>query len=129
MAKFNERGQQVPDKTPLAIPVGFTQPQDLHEIIRSLVKLESERQKEVGGETFEEADDFDTGEDTLVTPYQMHQMQEEAPREAKFLRENKEEELPSNAAAKAKAEAERAEFEQFRKWKAEQAEKKSPSEA
>lgn len=87
MAKFNEQGQQIPDQTPLEIPVGFQVPTDLNTLIRQLVRAESGRAAEMGQETFEEADDFEIESDDPISPYTPTTMQEEAPREAKFLRE------------------------------------------
>lgn len=113
MAEFNEQGQQIPDQTPIEVPVGFGVPTDLTEIIRQLVRVESERQKQEGGETFEESDDFDTGEDELVTPYQMHPMQEEAPHEAKFIKDEKTPSQPASASPGAND----ADYQAFLAWK------------
>lgn len=117
MAKFNEAGQQIPDQTPLEVPVGFGVPTDLTELIRTLVRVESNRQAEQGGETFEESDDFDVEEDDLHTPYQMKQMQEEAPREAKFLREEKTSDPPANVQPTPEDAKLQAEFAAFQEWR------------
>lgn len=88
MAKFNEKGEVIPNKTPVAVPVGFGKPESLQSMIARMVRLESMRVQAAGGaaETFEEADDFDVDDEkTLVSPYQMSQMQEEMPREAKTV--------------------------------------------
>jgi len=117
MANFNDKGEQIPDQTPLAVPVGFGAPTDLTTLIQTLVRVESKRAAEAGEETFEESDDFDVDEDSLHTPYQLRQMQEEAPREAKFIEPPEQKTKP---AADPKADAD---YQQFLQWKAEQAKK------
>lgn len=65
MAKLDELGREVLDPTPVAIPVGFQKPESLAETIRRLVRTEEFRRavERQGMETFEEADDFEVGED------------------------------------------------------------------
>ncbi len=113
MAKFNEQGQQIPDQTPLEIPVGFQVPTDLNTLIRQLVRAESGRAAEMGQETFEEADDFEIESDDPISPYTPTTMQEEAPREAKFLRE---EEKPKPAEISSPG-ANDADYQAFLAWK------------
>lgn len=61
--KFKKR-HEVPDSTPMAIPVGFKRPESIQSMVARLVRLnETIRQNGDEIETFEEADDFDTGED------------------------------------------------------------------
>lgn len=61
---LNEKGHEVLDSTPLARTVGFRPPPTLAETIKRLVHGElSRRAAEVGDETFEEADDFEIGDD------------------------------------------------------------------
>lgn len=61
----NEKGQEVPDPTPMAPPVGYVKQQSLAEQIREMVRSEKLRLEveQQGLETFEEADDFDVGDD------------------------------------------------------------------
>lgn len=59
------RGYEIPDDTPIAPPVGYKAQASLAEQIRAMVRserlaIEAER---AGYETFEEADDFDVGDD------------------------------------------------------------------
>lgn len=72
-AKLNERGHELLDPTPLELPVGFKRPESLEEQIRRLVRVNISRQAEQEGyETFEDADDFDVGEDEDPrTPFEM----------------------------------------------------------
>ena len=72
---LNERGQEVLDPRPLAIPVGFQRPPTLQEQIRRLMRYEYDNLRRAGVddvETPEEAEDFDTGEDLDIrTPYEI----------------------------------------------------------
>lgn len=88
MAKYNEKGEVIPKKTPVSIPVGFQKPESLQSMIARMVRLESKRVEAAGAaaETFEEADDFDVDDEkSIISPYQMSQMQEEAPHLAKTV--------------------------------------------
>lgn len=61
----DERGREIPDPTPMQPPVGYNRQPSLSEQIRAMVvseKLRLEAQA-AGLETFEEADDFDVGDD------------------------------------------------------------------
>lgn len=60
MNPLNERGHEVPDPTPMALPVGVKRPLSLREQIQRFVREElSAVSAQQGHETFEEADDFD----------------------------------------------------------------------
>lgn len=62
--QFDERGREIPDPTPISRPVGFRPPPTLQDQIRAYVRNElSAQAASQGHETFEEADDFDVGED------------------------------------------------------------------
>lgn len=78
--KLNSKGQEVVDKRPVAIPANCKKPESLADKVRRLVKHEASVLAESrGGETFEEADDFDVGDDfDPTTPYEMDFDQEEA---------------------------------------------------
>lgn len=61
---LNEKGHEVLDDTPVAMPVGFKRPQSMTDMIRQYVRTELSKQaSEQGNETWEEADDFDVGDD------------------------------------------------------------------
>lgn len=64
---------ETPSDKPVAIPARFMRPPTLQEQVRNLVRGEMSRQAaEEGHETFEEADDFDIGDDYDPTsPYEM----------------------------------------------------------
>lgn len=81
---LNERGQEVPDPRPVAIPLGYETPESLQSMIARMVDVHSRLASKQGLESFEEADDFNIdGEDDsgLLSGYQLSQMQEERPSE------------------------------------------------
>lgn len=73
MAQFNERGQQIPDQTPVEVPLRFTRPLSMQDEIRRFVRQElSNRAADDGAESFEEADDFEVDDDEdLASPYEL----------------------------------------------------------
>lgn len=127
MANYDKHGCQIPDQTPLSIPVGFKKPEDLGTMIARLIRLESAKAKVLGTvETFEEADDFDTDDDGDITsPYQVNEMRPERPQDAKNLEGR--EKLPNiekNDQA-AKDASLKADWEAFQKFRSEQSQKNS----
>lgn len=70
---FDKHGNFIPDPTELAPPVDYVPVPSLWERVRQFVSSERANAiaAEAGAETFEEADDFDTGEDMDPgTPYE-----------------------------------------------------------
>lgn len=65
-------GNELPDDTPMAPPVGYVRQPSLHDQIRQALLAEKLRQAYEGdAETFEDADDFDVGDDFDPTsPYE-----------------------------------------------------------
>jgi hypothetical protein len=65
----DEHGREIMDPTPVAPPVGYKKQPSMVEIVRDMVRSERLKQEaeSAGFESFEEADDFDTGED--LDPY------------------------------------------------------------
>lgn len=74
MSSYNEKGEELPNSTPLELPVGFSRPQTLQERMRYLLRSEELKRalESAGEETFEEADDFDVEEQDPLegTPYE-----------------------------------------------------------
>lgn len=70
---LNERGHEVLDNTPVAKPVGWRPPLTMQEQIQRFVREElSRRAAEAGAETFEDADDFEVGDDyDPKSPYEL----------------------------------------------------------
>lgn len=63
--KYNERGEEIPDPTKPEVPLGFKRPESLAEQVKRLVRSEQMRMlaRQSGHETFDEADDFEVGDD------------------------------------------------------------------
>lgn len=63
--RYDDRGLFYPDPTPIAPPIGYTKSPTISEQIRAMVRSEHVRQAAdaAGFDTFEEADDFDVGDD------------------------------------------------------------------
>lgn len=80
-SKFNEEWEEIGDDTPVELPLGFKRPPTLQEQIKAFVRTAlSDQARAAGAETFEEANDFDLGdeEDILPTsPHEFTEMQEE----------------------------------------------------
>lgn len=73
MSTYNEKGEEILDQTPVALPVGYKKQIPLNERIRSMVREEASRwAQENGNETFEEADDFNIADDPVdpSTPWE-----------------------------------------------------------
>lgn len=72
-AKLDKYGAEIGDPIPMAPPLGYQKEPSLSEKIRAMVRGEHVRLAalQAGAETFEEADDFDVGEDVdPSTPYE-----------------------------------------------------------
>lgn len=61
----DEHGREIPDPTPMQPPVGYTRQPTIAEQMRAMILSErlAQEAREAGAETFEEADDFDVGDD------------------------------------------------------------------
>lgn len=66
--RLNERGQEVLDPTPLAIPAGFVKPESLEAKMARAIRVASLQAQSQGFETVEEADDFDIPDDPDTLP-------------------------------------------------------------
>lgn len=77
MAYIDAQGREVLDDTPIAVPLKFKR-QSFIDHIQTLVRQEMSRMAlDQGHESFEEADDFDVGdEDWIRTPYELDADQE-----------------------------------------------------
>lgn len=75
MAKLDDKGREILDSTPKAVPAGFHRPPTLREQMIALIRSEAFAQArlQAGEETFEEADDFEVGDDyDPRSPYEQH---------------------------------------------------------
>lgn len=63
--EYMRDGREYPDPTPVAPPIGFVRQPTLAETMRQMVRSEALKRaaRESGMETFEEADDFEIGDD------------------------------------------------------------------
>lgn len=87
MAKYNEKGQEIPDPTPVVMPLGYERPESLSDVVARMVRIHISKQAhEMGLETFEEADDFsmDGDDEVLPSQYEMKGMEEERPSPARI---------------------------------------------
>lgn len=82
MANYTEdKRAEIPDKKPVAMPIGYERPESIQEMIARMVRAHSDIANNVGLESLEEADDFDIDDDTdLHSNFQLTDMQEETPR-------------------------------------------------
>lgn len=102
MAKYTADGHhELPDPTPVEIPIGYKAPETLQQMIARMVQseaLKAELQRQ-GAETFEESDDFEVegDEGEMVSPYEMRDMEPEFVAQ----REEKPKEVGKEAAAPA----------------------------
>ncbi len=74
--------KEIPDPTPVEVPVGYKTPPSLAELVQSYVRQEvSQAAQSQGLGTFEEEDDFDVADpdDLHFSPYELteYQMEEE----------------------------------------------------
>lgn len=78
--KYNDRGEELPDPTPVSLPVGARRPETLEGMIARLVRGRvSELAARDGLETFEEANDFEIeSDDEPLTVYEEQNMKLEA---------------------------------------------------
>lgn len=75
ISSLDDKGREILDTTPIAPPVGFREHPSMVEVIRDMIRSEKLRQQleDADMETFEEADDFDVGDDDDMdhsTPYE-----------------------------------------------------------
>jgi hypothetical protein len=77
---FDERGREVPDDRPVAVPAGWRAPESLPDMIRRFVQREiSARAEAVGLETFEESDDFEVDDEAPdpLSAYEVSELRED----------------------------------------------------
>lgn len=70
---LDARGRELPDPVPCAPPVGYRDGPSLADFVQRMIRQEVSRiAEDAAYESFEEAEDFDTGEDDIdpLTPYE-----------------------------------------------------------
>lgn len=76
--KYDQYGRELPDPTPVEVPLAFSRPPTIQEMIKQYIRRElSNQAQDQGAETFEEADDFDVDEDS--DPLSLYEIQEMLP--------------------------------------------------
>lgn len=90
LTQYDALHREIPDNTPVEMPVGYEQPESLESMIRRMISNNEYLNHFKGAESIEEADDFDVMEDELPeSPYEFKDMREE------FLGEVKQTPAPS----------------------------------
>lgn len=71
--RLDEEGREIPDPTPIELPLGMKRPETLAEQVQRLVRNQVSQYAAIHGhETFEEAEDFDIEDDLdPSTPYEL----------------------------------------------------------
>lgn len=71
--RLDEHGREIPDPTPMEVPLGFKRPETLAEQVQRLVRTSMSAHAAMHGmETFEEAEDLEVDEDfDPYTPYEV----------------------------------------------------------
>lgn len=80
MTKYNEHNQEIPDNTPVALPVGYEAPETLAETIQRMVKNNEYLKHFEGKESEEEANDFELEEEDdihFISKHEFTEMHEE----------------------------------------------------
>lgn len=82
MANYDEKGRQIPDTTPVAVPLAYRGGQTMEDRLRMFIRAQlSQHAAEAGHETFEEASDFDVPdeEELILSPYEIPEGQPDGP--------------------------------------------------
>lgn len=61
--KYNEKGEEIMDPTPINVPSSYRRPPTLQEQMARFMRAAQYSAANQGAESFEEADDFDVGDD------------------------------------------------------------------
>ena len=84
--EYDDQNREIPDQTPVAMPIGYEKPESLTSMIKRMVRNEEFLRKadEEGFDTDEEADDFDVDDPQDVhftSDHEFTEMVEEIPEE------------------------------------------------
>lgn len=113
LSGYNEKGEEIPDPRPVALPVGFERPRSLQETMRYLLRQEEFRRAAAKHEleSFEEADDFDIEDDddgsvlanmAKNSPYESHHDPDGVVAREQEIRSGFVEEIPAERKEKAR---------------------------
>lgn len=84
--KYNSKGEEIPDDTPLEVPVKFRRPASIQELIAMHVKAQLQVERKMG-KTDEEDFDEDEETDDVMTPYEIEAYAGEASAEIRKAEE------------------------------------------
>lgn len=93
--KYNERGEEMMDPKPRAVPIGFEKPEPLEAMLARVLRNQRtiDALARAGKESFDEANDFEVGEDyDPKSPHEEHfygQFEQEIALEAERVKEVK----------------------------------------
>lgn len=78
MAKYDKEGNEIPDNTPVEVPLGYRTPPTLEQRMQAMIRSEAMAQyaRAQGAETFDEANDFDV-DDEDGTPESPHELDDQ----------------------------------------------------
>lgn len=86
--RFDERGRELPSNIPVEIPAGHRKPESLQDTIRRLIRTDvSALAASNGDESFEEANDFELGDDDAELSPTHHELHEEVVSEVVRVRQ------------------------------------------
>lgn len=77
---YDNQNREVPDKTPVELPLGYNAPEPLELMIARLIRASTIHAVRNGMESFEEADDFEVEDaegETVLSNYEVKEMDEE----------------------------------------------------
>lgn len=71
LSGYDKQGREIPDPTPVEMPVGFKRPIPLADEIRAIMRRAVQEDLDSHGmETFDEADDFEVPDEDMTSPYE-----------------------------------------------------------
>lgn len=78
VVKFDSLGREIPDPVPMEVPAGYAKPESLTDMMRRMIRQDmSSFAEQHGAETFDEANDFEMGDDDAELSATHHELHEE----------------------------------------------------
>lgn len=87
--KYNERGEEILDDTPVEAPIKFTRPRSIQELIALHVRSMMQVDRAMGKDDEEDFEEYEERDD-ILTPYELHAMAGEADLEFRRAKHTKE---------------------------------------
>lgn len=92
-AVYDTQNRQIPEQTPIELPLGYTAPESMEAMIARILRVNEELKNRTDIESIDEASDFDIEGDTLDTQHTWTELQEE---ELKASFANKSNRIPAS---------------------------------